>query len=464
MTAPMRVDGVDISHWQSGTLNMAAAKKAGVKWMYHKATEGNSYKDPNYGKRRAEAKAAGIPFGAYHFARASAKTTDAVAEAKHFLATATPKPGDMRPMLDLETTEGLSLTALRAWAKAFIAEVKRQTKVLPIVYTPYDLGAADDGCLIWRARYNDDNRPPVLKWDIWQFSNGQYGVPDKVAGFGAVDLNTMRAGLKLADMQIPTAPKPPVKPPKKTAKLRFAHCSLQFSDTTPEMKHDVELLFSRGYDVVTGTEAGHGSGDLQGLLETGAEKHGYYFSKTTRYDTWVLVKKSLVSGDFKMGAEFALWRSSKTPGAVGRWGDKGVVWATWDMGPTYGKFAFAAVHYLTWRGTGTKELKNSTDLKYAKAIAKWALAQPDEVSVFVGGDFNRKDKGDDWFRGVAPFASCWDDLKVWPNTGHGNIDGIARHKADARVRCTGARVLDDGDLFLNTDHFLVEADYEVRAI
>jgi lysozyme len=76
MTAPMRVDGVDISHHQNGKLDLARAKKAGVKFLYHKATEGETYKDPNYDKRRAEAKAAGIPFGGYHFARPG--TTDAV--------------------------------------------------------------------------------------------------------------------------------------------------------------------------------------------------------------------------------------------------------------------------------------------------------------------------------------------------------------------------------------------------
>lgn len=465
MTAPMRVDGVDISHWQSGKLNMAAAKKAGVKWMYHKATEGNAYKDPNYAKRRTEAKTAGIPFGAYHFARASAKTTDAVTEAKHFLAYAKPKPGDLRPALDLETTEGLSLTQLKAWAKAFIAEVKRQTKVLPVVYTPYDLGTVDDGCVIWRPRYNDRNTPPVLKWDIWQFSNGEYGVPDSIAGLGHVDLNTMRAGLKLEQLLIPSAPKPPVKPPKKTAKLRFAHASLQFSDTDKMHTHDIELLFSRGYDVITGTEAGPGAGNTTSELERVAAKQGYTMSHSPRYDTWVAVKKTLIkTGTYKEGAEFAIWRSSKqTPPPPGRWGDKGVVWASWYMGPTFGQFAVCAAHYVTNGGAG-KALKVELDTKYAKAIGKWALAQPDATSVFVGGDFNLQDRDGDWTKGQWPGVSCWDDLKVWPNTGHGNIDGFLRHKADARVRCTGARVLDDGDLFLHTDHFLVEVDYEVRAI
>jgi GH25 family lysozyme M1 (1,4-beta-N-acetylmuramidase) len=197
-----RVDGVDISHHQGGTIDYAAAKKAGVKWIYHKATEGATFTDPNYARRRAEAKKAGIPFGAYHFARAG--RDDAAAEARHLLITAKPVPGDLRPALDLETTEGLSTAQLRTWAAEFVDEVKRQTGVLPVIYTPYDLrGAVPGECIIWRPRYNDSNTPPELPWDIWQFSNGVLGKPDDVAGFGHVDLNTMRDGVTTADLRIP---------------------------------------------------------------------------------------------------------------------------------------------------------------------------------------------------------------------------------------------------------------------
>lgn len=464
MVTARRVDGIDISHHQSRAIDMVKAKKAGLKWLYHKATEGTTVKDRNYGKRRAEAKAAGIPFGAYHFARAD--LGDAEAEAKFFLAYAAPKPGDLRPCLDLETTEGLSLSQIRTWAKTFIAVVEKATSVKPIVYTPYDLGTADDGCIIWRPRYNNTNTPPVLKWDIWQFSNGQYGVPKSFVGFGNVDLNTMRSGLKVSDLQIPRKKKPEPKPPKKVAKLRFAHASLQYSDTDKQHTADIELLFSRKYDVITGTEAGKaGSGNTPAELERCAKKYGYVLALYDRYDTWSAVKKSLVFGNVKEGAHFGIWRSSKTkPKPAGRWGDKAIVFVAWDMGPTFGKQAVGCVHYATWGGAGTAKLKNQLDTQYAKEVAEWVNKQPEEANVWVTGDFNRNDKKFDVFMGQVPMMTCWDDLKVWPNTGHGNIDAIARHKNDSRVRCVCARVLDDGDLFMNTDHFLVEAEYEVRAL
>lgn len=511
MVTALRVDGVDISHHQSRAIDLPRAKKNGLKWLYHKATEGTSFKDANYSKRRAEAKAAGLPFGAYHFARAD--VGDAAQEANFFLAYAKPLPGDLRPALDLETTEGMSLSQIRTWAKTFIAVVEKAVGVKPVVYTPFDLGTVDDGCIIWRPRYNNSNTPPVLKWDIWQFSNGVYGVPKSIAGLGNVDLNIMRNGLTVSDMSIPSkrltvtqlakqviagkwgsgavrkkrleaagynyrqvqdkvnsllakSPEPP-KPPivnKKVAKLRFAHLSLQFSDTDKQRAFDINLLFSRKYDVITGTEAGHTVSTTNEYLKAAANKYGYVLSWHRGYDTWVAVKKTIVFRNWRTGAEHALDRSSKTkPTPPGRWGDKGVVWATWDMGPTFGEFGVASVHNLTWGGAGTA-LKNSSDIKYAEVMNKWVLSQPAAQSTFIGGDFNRNDKTGDVFRGKVAARTCWDDLKVWPNTGHGPIDAIARMTADSRVRCVAARVLDDGDLFFYGDHFLVEAEYEVRAI
>jgi lysozyme len=263
-----RVDGVDISHHQSGAIDYAAAKRAGVRWLYHKATEGATFTDTNYAKRRAEAKAAGLPFGAYHFARASAG--DAVLEARHFLKVAAPKPGDLRPALDLETTEGLSNAQLRTWAAQFSAEVKKQTGVLPVVYTPFDLGDAVEGCVIWRPRYNDANTPPELPWDIWQFSNGVLGRPDQVAGFGHVDLNTMRAGLELDDLLIPK---------KKRRRIRRWVGSLiqvwyNLGDGSDAAKAaDLTKFAKGGAHLIFLSEAG----DRVAMLKAWAKEHGFHY-------------------------------------------------------------------------------------------------------------------------------------------------------------------------------------------
>ena len=198
----MKIHGVDISHHQNGVIGWAALKAAGVKWMYHKATEGAGFRDSNYARRRAEAREVGMPFGAYHFARPS--VGDAQTEARFFISVAQPKPGDLRPVLDLETTEGLSMEQIRTWADTFCAEVERLTSVTPMVYTPYTLSdALERKALFWVPRYNNTNTPPVRQWDIWQFSNGVYGVPNRVSGLGNVDLNHSKVDLK--DLLIPKA-------------------------------------------------------------------------------------------------------------------------------------------------------------------------------------------------------------------------------------------------------------------
>lgn len=194
MTTPLRVHGVDISHHQNGPIDYAALKKAGVQWMYHKATEGATLKDGNYNRRRNEARAAHLPFGAYHFARPSG--SDARQEAQFFVSVAKPDVGDLRPCLDLETREFIQGDALVRWADEFCDEVEKLTQVVPVVYTPYQLSKELEAhCLFWVPRYNNDNNPPARRWDIWQFSNGQFGVPNSVPGLGHVDLNHSKVPL-----------------------------------------------------------------------------------------------------------------------------------------------------------------------------------------------------------------------------------------------------------------------------
>lgn len=189
MTTPLPVHGVDISHHQQGIrIDWAKLKGAGVKWMYHKATEGISLKDAAYAQRRKEAAAAGMPFGAYHFARPSGG--DARAEARFFVDVADPRSGDLRLCLDLETREFVSGQALVDWADAFCDEVQRLVWAVPVVYTPYTLSQElEDRAIFWVPRYNNDNKRPFRDWDIWQFSDGQFGVPNSVPGLGHVDLN-----------------------------------------------------------------------------------------------------------------------------------------------------------------------------------------------------------------------------------------------------------------------------------
>lgn len=249
MVTAQKIHGADISHWQGGSLNLATAKKAGLRFLFHKATEGAGYTDPNYAKRRAEAKAAGVPFGAYHFAKAAGSPE---AQAAHFLKVASPHKGDIRPALDFEDPAlGRWSTAAKSdFVRRFVAAVEKATGVKPFIYIPgtWSLNSTFD-CPLWVPRYSNSNAAPRIPrpwktWTIWQFSNGVYGEPKSVAGIGHCDLNTLNMDparflevFTIGGVAKPAAKKAPAKPaPVKEQPVK----KRQHSQPDPE--RDVELI------------------------------------------------------------------------------------------------------------------------------------------------------------------------------------------------------------------------------
>lgn len=225
------LDGIDTSHHQGGRIDIKAAQAAGLRWWYLKATEGSTVVDSIYRKRVRQARAAGVPVGAYHFARPD--RGDAKEEARFFLKNSDIRLGDMLPMLDLESLEGMSLADLTRWTGNWVATVtntlaRRGLAARPIIYTPFDLGNGF-GCLLWVARYSDDFRPPRIPrpWTraaIWQHSDGRFGPVKRVPGFGPVDVNALHPDVPLSALRIrsttpaaPPASPPPAPPPAPTA-------------------------------------------------------------------------------------------------------------------------------------------------------------------------------------------------------------------------------------------------------
>src|ERR671930_2270326 len=92
------LDGIDVSHWQ-GTIDWSQVSGAGKTFAILKATEGQTFDDPNYASYRSGANSAGMFIGAYHFARPDSTADDATIEADHYTGVASPKPGDIVPVL-----------------------------------------------------------------------------------------------------------------------------------------------------------------------------------------------------------------------------------------------------------------------------------------------------------------------------------------------------------------------------
>jgi lysozyme len=190
MAEPINVV-IDISH-HNGNVNLEKARDAGIVAVFQKATQGQSGSDPTYKKNRDKAKAAGLLFGAYHFATGS----DGLKQADNFLQTVGDDPSTLL-VLDFEpnpTGPSMSLEE----ARAFITHVKETTKKFPGFYSGHYikelLGSNTDAvlsqCWLWLAQYGPT--PVVPKnwptWTFWQYTDGAIGPkPHEVNGVGRCD-------------------------------------------------------------------------------------------------------------------------------------------------------------------------------------------------------------------------------------------------------------------------------------
>ena len=119
--------GVDVSHWNH-SIRWKRVRASGQTFAIMKATEGRKQVDRTYARNRRRAMRAGMIVAAYHFAIPDRRPRDAIIEANHFLRVAHVRAGDIVPVLDLETNEGLSHRALIAWTRQWLQDVYRRTE------------------------------------------------------------------------------------------------------------------------------------------------------------------------------------------------------------------------------------------------------------------------------------------------------------------------------------------------
>ncbi len=203
--------GLDVSHWQ-GDIDWAKVARTDRSFAFVKATEGDKYLDPLFGINRSGAKANGLVVGAYHFARPDRSAGDARREARWFVNHVDPKPGELLPVLDIETNKGLDQSAMTQWARRWVAEVRELTGVTPMIYTSpvgWQVRFGDtrrlarDGARLWVAHWGVSSPTlPAGDWDghgwvVWQHTSDGH-----VAGIaGRVDLDRL-AGTNLGTITI----------------------------------------------------------------------------------------------------------------------------------------------------------------------------------------------------------------------------------------------------------------------
>lgn len=184
----MALYGYDISTHQSvGTGDSAKD------FVICKATEGTGYVDPKCDKHYQRAKKKGKLLGVYHFARPdlNKNTAGAKAEAAYFVKNIKGYIGQAILVLDWEQP---GTTGQTGWAKAWLDEVYRLTKVRPLIYMSASVvngnnwGKISNNYGLWIAGYPNAynvKKPakPTVKampykigswkfWAIWQYSSG----------------------------------------------------------------------------------------------------------------------------------------------------------------------------------------------------------------------------------------------------------------------------------------------------
>lgn len=208
------VKGIDVSHWQ-GNIAWGKVAGAGYKFAFAKATDGVSYNDPTYRQNRYGATHHGIHFGAYHFAEPGGWTWSGIAanatkQARHFVSFADPRPGNLRPVLDLERNYGisgghiLSAKQLIHWTQVWLTKVTRKVGVKPLIYSGSSTSGsfwathmndtrkfANEGYRLWVPHYTSASNTTVTAgnwggqgWTFWQWSNGDTPKAPSVPGTG----------------------------------------------------------------------------------------------------------------------------------------------------------------------------------------------------------------------------------------------------------------------------------------
>lgn len=193
----MRLDVIDLSHWQDHEPDFVRARSAGLVGVILKATDGNGMTDQTFARRKAAVQAANLCFASYHFLRHGAVSQ----QISHYFEVAKPVKGE-RIIFDYED-KLCTLTDLRqAVAAAWLIDSSLQITVYGGSKLKQDIGSQKDDLLaktsLWLAQYtNGVPSWPTSVWStysLWQYSDGSFGgTPRAMAGFeGKFDCNEFR--------------------------------------------------------------------------------------------------------------------------------------------------------------------------------------------------------------------------------------------------------------------------------
>ncbi len=190
-----QIYGLDVSHHQ-GKINWDEVGKTDFKFVYIKATEGESFKDPNFLKNYRKAKKQKMIVGGYHF-WTFCKT--AQEQIKNIQAVIPYSAGDLILAIDMESVYSCGKKKSHDRVTRDLEKINERLfkiyGVYPVIYTTGEFVKVHPEILkfpniFWQRSLFG---PPLYKrkWGIWQYYNRA-----KVKGIkGGVDVNVFNSKL-----------------------------------------------------------------------------------------------------------------------------------------------------------------------------------------------------------------------------------------------------------------------------
>lgn len=191
MRRERRIEGIDVSHWE-GDIDFQEVKRAGIRFVYMKASEGVSYIDPDFERNYREARKARLKIGFYHYVTAGSEE-EARAQARHFADVIWGKVYHGCPVMDFESFDSLTKDQINDISTAFLQELREVTGKRVAIYSDANNATNTfDARLavypLWIADYGvarPDMRNHWKRWAGWQYTDA-----GRVEGIrGRVDRN-----------------------------------------------------------------------------------------------------------------------------------------------------------------------------------------------------------------------------------------------------------------------------------
>lgn len=180
------VRGLDVSA-HNGMMNLDAAYKDGYEFIFIKASEGNSFRDPNFRINYSKAFHAGMKIGAYHFFRFDC---EGISQAKNLLGAVDKRALDLGVAIDVEDHKNatdIDSTLIVERLSDMVEYLNLRGYRVTLYsnrdgYYDYIRKAAPGACL-WICSFN--SIPFNAEWTYWQYDH--HGHVDGIRG--DVDLN-----------------------------------------------------------------------------------------------------------------------------------------------------------------------------------------------------------------------------------------------------------------------------------